>query len=142
MSSLEKRAWLALWSMCPLYLVYFALQAAAPVWLATMPARIACLAVVAGVHAVAYVGGLLAIKYRERGEPLLQDQRDHAIDGRATRSAYFALMAGLIVVGVVMPFGGSGWKLVNAGLFFIVASETLRYLLIVLGYRRAPRLAR
>src|SRR5690348_7732631 len=103
--------------------------------------RIACLAVVAGVHAIAYVAGLLWMKRQERGEPLLLDERDRAIDGRATRTAYFVLLTGMIVVGVVMPFSDSGWKLTNTALFAIVLAETVRYALIVAGYRRTPRLA-
>ena len=103
--------------------------------------RIACLAVVASVHAIAYVTGLLWMKRQERGEPLLLDERDRAIDGRATRTAYFVMLTGMIVVGVVMPFSDSGWKLTNTALFAIVLAETVRYALIVAGYRRTPRLA-
>ena len=141
MSSLEKRAWLALWSQCPPYVVYFLIQGAWPNWLTTFLERIACLAVVASVHAIAYLIGLAVLKRQERGEPLLQDERDRAIDARATRSAYFVMLTGLIVVGVVMPFSDHGWKLVNSALFFIVLAEAVRYALIVAGYRRGLRLA-
>lgn len=141
MSAFEKRAWLALWSQCPPYLVYFLIQGAWPTWLTTFQERIACLAVVAGVHAVAYLTGLLVMKRQERGEPLLLDERDRAIDGRATRTAYFVILTGMIVVGVVMPFGDTGWKITNTALFAIVLAETVRYALIVTGYRRVPRLA-
>lgn len=141
MSAFEKRAWLALWSQCPPYLVYFLIQGAWPTWLTTFQERIACLAVVAGVHAVAYLTGLLVMKRQERGEPLLLDERDRAIDGRATRTAYFVMLTGMIVVGVVMPFGDTGWKITNTALFAIVLAETVRYALIVTGYRRVPRLA-
>jgi uncharacterized membrane protein len=140
MSSLEKRAWLALWSMCPAYCVYFAIQIWWPTLFTSFLERIACLAVVASVHAVGYVAGLLVIKRRERGEHLFDDERDRAIDGRATRTAYFILLTGMIVVGMVMPFSDTGWKLVNTALLSIVLAETVRYALIVIGYRR-PRLA-
>jgi uncharacterized membrane protein len=80
------------------------------------------------------------IKRHEAGEPLLEDERDRAIDGRATRTAYFILLTGMIVVGMVMPFNNGGWKLVNTAAFFIVLTETARYALILIGYRR-PRLA-
>lgn len=144
MSSLEKRAWLTLWSQCPAYCVYFAIQLGFPALLPTMLAHIACLALVAGVHAVSYVIGLLLIKRGERGESLLEDERDRAIDGRATRAAYFVLLTGMIVVGVVMPFSHGDWKgdwkIVNSALLFIVLAETVRQVLIVVGYRR-PRLA-
>ncbi|MEO9079316.1 MAG: hypothetical protein ABI268_08390 [Rhodanobacter sp.] len=101
--------------------------------------RIGLLAVVASIHAVAYVSGLLMLKWRETGESLLEDERDRAIDGRATRSAYFILLTGMIVVGMVMPFNKAGWELVNAAVFFIVLSEAVRYALILIGYRQ-PRL--
>jgi hypothetical protein len=42
----------------------------------------------------------------------------------------------MIVVGMVMPFTVSGWKLVNTALLGIVLAETARYALIVAGYRR------
>ena len=141
MSSLEKRAWLALWSQCPPYLVYFLIQALQPPWLATFLERIACLAVVAGTHAIAYLIGLMLLKRQERGEPLLLDERDRALDARATRTAYFVMLIGMIVVGVVMPFSDTGWKITNTALFAIVLAETVRYALIVLGYRKVPRLA-
>lgn len=140
MSSLEKRAWLSLCSMCPPYLVYFVIQSAFPQLVSNMLDRIICLAAVATVHALVYLGGFLLLKRRERGEPLLEDERDQAIDGRATRSAYFALITGVIVVGVVMPFDRSGWQIVNAALLVIVLAEAMRHALIVSGYRR-PRLA-
>ena len=126
--------------MCPVYCVYFAIQIGLPDLLPTMLERIACLALVACIHAVGYVGGLLVIKRREAGEPLLEDERDRAIDGRATRMAYFVLITGMIVVGVVMPFNNNGWKLVNAALLGIVLAETVRYALILIGYRQ-PRVA-
>ncbi len=140
MSSLEKRAWLSLLSMCPGYLVYFAIQVGWPALLPTMLDRFAALALAASVHAVAYVAGLLVIRHRERAESLHEDERDRAIDGRATRAAYFMLLTGMIVVGMVMPFTRGGWDVVNAALLVIVLAETLRYALIVTGYRR-PRLA-
>lgn len=141
MSPLEKRAWLALWSQCPPYAVYFLVLAAWPMWLTTFLERIAFLAIVAGAHAIAYLIGLTLLKRQERGEELLLDERDHAIDARATRVAYFVMLVGMIVVGVVMPFSDADWKITNTALFAIVLAETVRYALIVLGYRKVPRLA-
>jgi len=135
MSSLQKRAWLALWSMCPVYCVYFAIQIGFPDLLTTMLEHIGLFALTASIHAVAYVSGLLVIKRREAGEPLLEDERDRAIDARGTRVAYFVLLTCMIVVGVVMPFNNGGWKLVNTALLAIVLSETVRYALILIGYR-------
>jgi len=139
MSSFEKRAWLALCSMGPAYAVYFVIQAGFPALLPTMGTRIACLAVVAGLHAIAYLAGWLVIKRQERHEGFIDDERDRVIDGRATRVAYFALLAAMMLV-VVMPFDHEGWQIVNAALFFIVVAEMMRNALIVAGYRK-PRLA-
>lgn len=141
MSSLEKRAWLALWSQCPPYIVYFLIQGVWPMWLTTFLQRIVCLSIVAGVHAIAYLIGLMLLKRQERGETMLLDERDQSIDARATRTAYFVMLTGMIVVGVAMPFSDSGWKITNAALFAIVLAETARYALVVMSYRRMPRLA-
>ncbi len=140
MSSLEKRAWLSLWSMCPVYLVYFAIQIGFQAQLPTMMDRIAVLAVVACIHATCYVVGLLLIKRREAGEPLLEDERDLAIYGRATRIAYFVLLAGILVAGGIMPFNRQSleedWHIANTALLAIVLAEATRDALVVLGYRR------
>ena len=136
MSPLEKRAWLTLWSMCPVYLVYFTIRIGFPDLMDTMLQRFGLLALIASLHAVGYLTGWLVMKHREAGENLLEDERDHAIDRHAARIAYFILLTGIIVVGMVMPFNKSGWELVNAALFFIVLTETVRNGLIVLGYRR------
>lgn len=140
MSALEKRAWLTLWSMGPPYLVYFIIQYGFPSRVPDLMSHLICFAIVAGAHGVIYLTAWLLMKHREAGESLVEDERDRAIDGRATRTAYFVLITGMIVVGVVMPFGNAGWKLVNSALLFIVVAECLRHALIVIGYRR-PRLA-
>ncbi|MGH8072616.1 MAG: DUF2178 domain-containing protein [Lysobacter sp.] len=141
MSPLEKRAWLSICSMFPPYLVYFAVQIASPGLFSTMLERIGFLAAIATVHALAYIGGLLVFRHGERSERVLEDDRDHAIDARATRVAYFVMLTALILVGVVMPFDAGGWEITNAALFYIVLTETIRDALIIHGYRRGPRLA-
>ena len=94
------------------------------------------LAVVAGFHAVAYVTGLLVIRRQERGEGLLEDERDRAINARATRIAYFFLMGGIILVGMIMPFGSPPWEIVNTALLVTVLAETIQLVLVLVGYRR------
>ena len=141
MSPLESRACVFLLGLCPSYAVYFALQIAAPAWLSTTPERMACLAVAAGAHAAICVVGLLVIKRRERGEGLLADERDRAIEARATRIAYYALMVGAVLAGMVMPFNNGGWRIVNTALLAIVIAERLRNVLIMRAYRGTPRLA-
>jgi len=141
MSPLESRAWLTLWGMCPAYMIYFALQLAGPTWLTSMAERIICLAAVAGVHAIICLVGLLVLKGRERDQGLLADERDRAIDAHATRIAYYILMVGTVLAGMVAPFNQGGWKIVNGALLAIVLAEAVRNLLVVQGYRGTPRLA-
>ena len=140
MSLIEKRAWLTLWTMCPGYLVYFAIQISWPELTPTALSKFGLLAAVAGLHAIGYIAGELVFRFRNREEGLQQDERDDAIDARATRAAYMLLLAGTILAGAIMPFTDRGWKVANTALLFIVLSETLRAALTVRGYRH-PRLA-
>ena len=140
MTLIEKRAWLTLWTMCPGYLIYFAIQIGWPELTPTVLSKFGLLAAVAMLHAIGYIAGELVYRFRNREEGLQQDERDDAIDARATRAAYFLLLAGTLLTGMVMPFIESGWKIVNTALLFIVLSETLRVALTVRGYRH-PRMA-
>jgi uncharacterized membrane protein len=73
------------------------------------------------------------------GPPVKKDERDRAIAHRASSASYYVLMMGMIVVGCIMPFTDSGWKVANAGVFAIVVAEIVQHGLIVLGYRRGVR---
>jgi hypothetical protein len=143
MSALETRAWLQLWAMGPPYAVYFALQLIFPGWFDSLSIlqRLACFAATALTHAAITIVGMLALRRKEHGEGPLVDERDRAIEARATLVGYYALMAGMIVVGVMMPFGAGGWKIVNTALLAIVLAEVLRHALIALAYRKATRFA-
>jgi hypothetical protein len=55
---------------------------------------------------------------------------------RSIRSAYYLLIVGMILVGCVMPFHSSGWAIINAALFMIVAAELVHYSVVVFSYRR------
>ena len=140
MSPHEYRAWLMLWGLGPAYAIYFALQTAEPAWLVTTPQRLACLAAAAAVHAVICLTGL-ALRGRDREEAPMSDERDHAIDVRATCAAYYLLMIGAVSVGMGMAFSQGGWKIVNGTLLSVVLAEALRNALIVRGYRGRSRLA-
>jgi hypothetical protein len=142
MSPLENRALLHLWGLCPTYAIYFALQLAAPTWLATTPERLICLAVAAGVHATISVVGVVVFRRSERGQGPTADERDRVIEAHATRIAYYVLMIGVVQAGMVMPFSQGGWKIVNGALLAIVLAEATRNVLILRGYRGTPRLAR
>ena len=143
MSPLESRAWLQLWAMGLPYAVYFTLQVARPEWFdrLSLVERLACFGATALTHLAITAVGWLVLKRREREEHLLSDERDRAIETRATLSAYYLLIAGVILVGVIMPFYDHGWKIVNTALLAIVLAEMLRHMLIALAYRRAARFA-
>ena len=64
------------------------------------------------------------------------DERELAILRGATTWAYYFMIAGMIEVGVIMPFISKGWAIVNAALFMIVAAEVVKYGVTVFSYRR------
>ena len=64
------------------------------------------------------------------------DERDQAIMQRSVSSAYYVLIAGMILVGCVMPFTSGGWSIINAALFMIIAAEVVHYGVVVFSYRR------
>lgn len=70
---------------------------------------------------------------REERPPL--DERDRAIEHRSLSAAYYVLIAGMILVGCIMPISSTGWTIVNAAIFWIVAAEVVRYSVVVAIYR-------
>jgi hypothetical protein len=70
---------------------------------------------------------------REERPPL--DERDRAIEHRSISAAYYVLIAGMILVGCFMPFSSTGWTIVNAAIFWIVAAEVVHYSVVVASYR-------
>ncbi|URX63102.1 hypothetical protein KR767_03260 [Luteibacter anthropi] len=97
--------------------------------------RIGTLAVALSILGLVALGTWLA--GRRRADPL--DERDLIIEGRSAAMAYNVLMAGMILVGCVMPFGAGGWKIVHAALCAIALAEIVHHGLIILGYRRGWR---
>ena len=95
-------------------------------------------AIAAGVQVVVQGLGRLWLRHKERLEGGLQpaDERDLAIEYGSVRAAYGVLIAGMILVGCVMPFNSSGWRIVNAALAMIVAAEVVHYATVVFSYRR------
>jgi len=64
------------------------------------------------------------------------DERDRAVELRSMKIAYLVLITGVILVGVVMPFSSSGWKLINSAIGAIVIAEISHYGFVVWSYRR------
>jgi hypothetical protein len=67
------------------------------------------------------------------------DERDRAVELRSMKIAYLVLITGMILVGVVMPFSSSGWKLINSAIGAIVLAEIAHYGFVVWSYRRGWR---
>lgn len=137
----EKIAWLTLGSMLVAYTVYFSLLAIYfDPTLPPGPRTVQMLGMFGGVTIiqaifVAIVSAVLGIQARREGQ-YKPDERDRAISRRGASVGYFVLMVGMVLVGVVMPFGDPRWKITNAALLSLVIAEATRYTLIVASYRR------
>lgn len=98
-------------------------------------ARIGMLAIALGTLGVIAFATWLYGHLRERDE-LAEDERDRFIEWRSSRIGYYALMAGVLYVGMVMPFTQHGWDIVHSALAVVAIAEIVRSSIIVLGYRR------
>lgn len=139
MSHREKVAWLSLLAMALTFGPYFLLTALAPLPESPLasPHGLGRFAVTAVAQMLLLGGGHLLLRLRAPQEARVPaDERDRAIERRAMRAAYYVLITGMIVVGVVMPFERSGWALVNAALAGIVLAEVVHYGVAVWSYRR------
>lgn len=139
MSYREKIAWLSLIAMAVTFGPYFAIVA-----MGTLPARplpdihhlvlFGVAAVVQGL--IVGAGYLVVARATDKADRTPPDERDLAITRRSTSFAYYVLILGMIEVGVVMPFNSSGWTIIHAALFMIVAAELVRLGVVVFSYRR------
>lgn len=135
----EKTAWLALIAMGTAFAPYFALLASGMVPAGPMP-DLRQLALYAGVAAIQVLVLGLGHWYLRRSAPadarVPPDERDRAIMAHSTRIAYYILMAGMILVGIVMPFEADGWRIVHAAIFWIVVAQLVQNGIVVFAYRR------
>ncbi len=135
----EKLAWLSLAAMAITFGPYFAALAAGLLPGDDVPdfRKLALYAVVALSQAtILGVGHLVLRRLSPQDARQPMDERDLAIRHRAVSWGYHLLIAGMILVGVMMPFSSHGWAIVNAALFMIVAAEFLRYAITAASYRR------
>lgn len=130
----EKQAWLALSVMVVAYGAYFSAVTASEQSMLDMLLLFGGVAIAQAV--VMIVGSTLLAVQAGKEARAEADERDRAIDRRGTRIAYFVLLTGMIVVGVVMPFTKQGWQISNAALLALVAAEIVRYGVVVASYRR------
>lgn len=139
MSHREKVAWLSLVALTIAYGPYFVLATLEPPSGGGMPdlGRLIRFAMAAGAHMAILAGGHLVLRLREPAEARAPaDERDRAIELRSVRFGYYVLIVGTILAGVVLPFVGSGWEIVNAALAAIVLAEIVTYGVTVRSYRR------
>lgn len=134
----EKIAWLTLGAMLIAYTVYFTLlgiatEHGAPP-LMTMIGLFAAVTL-AQLVIVSVIAAVLAIAARREAQEAA-DERDRAIARRSANIAYYVLMTGAILAGVVMPFYALRWQIINAALIALVVAETVRLVIIVASYRR------
>lgn len=134
----ERFAWVWVTALVVVFGTYFTVVGiqqshAAPSFLArigTLAVALTSLAIIAGIaHLIIHLRNA-------RHEPAMPDERDHLIELRASSVAYYVLMAGMILVGCIMPFGNSTWDTVHTALLTIAIAEIVHHGMIVLGYRR------
>jgi hypothetical protein len=135
----EKTAWLSLAAMAITFVPYIALVSAGSGRAEPLP-NVRQL-VLFGVTAVLQllimgIGYLLLSRQAPDEARTPPDERDRAIMQRSMSVAYYVLMTGTGLVGIVMAFNASGWKIIHAAIFMIVAAEVVRYSVTVASYRR------
>lgn len=135
----EKTAWLSLLAMAITFGPYFTIVAARARPDEPLP-NLFQLGLFAGTAIVQMlilgVGHLYLRRGSAQDAPMPLDERDRSIMRRSVSSAYYVLIVGMILVGCIMPFQSSGWTLVNAAIFMIIAAEFVHYGVVVISYRR------
>lgn len=131
----EKIAWLTLVAMLIAYGIYFPLVALLPYTQFQMLWLFGGITLTQLV-VVIIVSATMAIRAgKEARAPA--DERDRSIARRGTSFAYYVLMVGILVVGVVIPhLQVSGGLIINASLLALVIAEAVRLSIIVISYRR------
>lgn len=134
----EKIAWLELGTMLVAYGVYFGIVGpAAGFGERRMLDILWSFGPVAAAHGVAMIVGAIAIAVTAVKEAEARsDERDRAIARRGATIGYYVLIAGMILVGVVMPFSEPPWRIVNTALLAIVLAEAVHAAVVLLSYRR------
>lgn len=134
----EKFAWLSIFAIVITFGPYFTMAALHPP-IDTLPNlhQLALYAVAAVVRLIILGIGYLALRRHSPEEARMAlDERDLMIKYRSQSYAYYVLIAGMILVGGIMPFTEQGWSIVNAALFMLALAETIDYSTVVYSYRR------
>ncbi|HET6896467.1 MAG TPA: hypothetical protein VFH72_13870 [Candidatus Baltobacteraceae bacterium] len=135
----EKTAWLTLIAIALTFGPYFGAVAARGRAVGAVPDlhQLGLFAIAVAAQVIIMAAGFayfaITSPHDARTPP---DERDRAITSRSITFAYYVLIAGMVLVGGIMPFNSSGWAIINAALFMIVAAEVVHYGIIVISYRR------
>ncbi len=136
MSHRERVAWLSLIAMAVTFGPYFALVAMTPPEPMPDLRALWVFAAAMTVQMLILGGGQLWLRIRSPEDARAPaDERELEIGRRSLGAAYYVLIAGMIVVGCVMPFNSSGWALVNASVAAIVLAESVHHGVALCGYR-------
>jgi hypothetical protein len=138
----EKIAWLSLVGMAVCYGPYFAFTHQSPLLDQPLPnfLLMTLFAAAAGGNAVwVLLGRFLVQRTTPRDERGAADERDQAVDRRASTVAYYVLIGLALYVGCYLPFVRTGWHIVNSMVASVVIAEMVRHAMIVAGYRRGLR---
>ena len=135
----EKVAWLSLVAMVVTFGPYFVLSAlhAPPAGAGPDVDLLIRFTITAAAQVLIIAIGHVLLRRRspeDAREPA--DERDRAIERRSMQLAYYVLIGGVVVVGVVMPFKDGGWAIVNAALLAIIVAELVHYGVAAWSYRR------
>ncbi|MFD3165234.1 hypothetical protein [Herpetosiphon sp. NSE202] len=133
----EKTAWLSLIALAVAFGPYFALTVISPPD-NTLPnlSQLGFFGIASVIRMLILGGGYLYLRHNSpKADRMPLDERDRAISQRSITAAYYVLMAGMLIVGMIMPFNQSGWTLVNSALLMIVLAEVVCGSIVVLSYR-------
>lgn len=136
----EKIAWLAVAGIAAAYIPFFiAVALIARTGQPSIQRFLILFAAASAVRVAIELGGRFVIAARSGGDARAPaDERDRAISRRGAATAYYVLMAGMILVGIVMPLeaGAQGWRIATAALLMLVVAETVSYAVTISQYRR------
>lgn len=100
-----------------------------------MMTEVALLSGAALAQAIMLAAGAIMVRMRDPSVRRKPDERDRAIKHRAAATSYYVLMAGMIVVGCIMPFSSDGWEVAHAAVLAMVIAEIVDCALVVRAYR-------
>lgn len=132
----EKTAWLTLATLLVAYAIYFTLMAAQSGQQQLINIIWTFGAVAVSQALVVILGSILLAATAAKDARAPADERDRAIARRGASAAYYILLIGMTVVGVMMPFNATSWKIINAALAAIVIAEVVRNGVVLISYRR------